>query len=604
MVSTKSTPVPFEIQAGIARDLTPKQAGNRLIDGNFIRAVSGRVTSIGGFAAQTLVGNTILGVPRAHRWWKTLSGIEYGIVGTHKGLYVITGGDQAVDITPIRKTSALTNPITTVAGQSIVTITDAVHGANPGDYIYFPTSVSYDGITFLGLYEVLTTPTANTLTFESGTLASAGGTGGGSFNLQYYLATGYADDSTTPGGYGTGAYGESTWGTPRTTGAPVAASVWCLQNFGEDILALRTRGGSLYVWDASAGTGTRASLVSTAPDKNDFMLVTSALRQCVLFGTRDTGGTYDPLLIRGSNSEDYTDFDPTTPGSNAWEYRLTIGNYIVGALETTTNEILVWTDLAVYRLRLTGDDAVYSLEHLTDGAGMVGPLAMCEVEGTVYWVSYSGLRSYNGAVRAVETSMDKFYFDTQNSTNAMNLRQKTKIFIGVNSTFSEFWIWMPTGTEREINRYMIADYKENLYHDGVMSRTCWADKGTRFTPTAFNASGVMYAHETGTTADGQPLAPWWQTGYSAIQEGDSVILTDCVEVDGEYNNTCQLTMYAKQHARVDAFTSITKDVFPTTDRVDIHIRGRYLSMKWECPTLNGAFSMGKFTVYVIPDGAR
>lgn len=375
------------------RDMTAKMAATRLIDGNFIRGVSGRVTSIGGWASQTLVGDPILGICRSHKWWKTLSGVEYGMVGTHKGLYVITGGDESVDVTPIRKTSALTDPLTTSSGFPTVTITDASHGAQQGDYIFFPSSVTYNGVTLSGLYEIIEVLTANTYNITASTNASGSGTGGGSVSIQYYIATGYPDDTTTPGGFGTGTYGESTWGTPRPTGAPVAATVWCLQNFGEDMLGVPTRGGALYVWDASSGTGTRAAAVSTAPDKNDFMLVTSALRQCVLFGTRTTLGVYDPLLIRGSNTEDYTDFDPTTPGSTAWEFRLTIGNYIVGAIETTTNEILVWTDLAAYRLRLTGDDDVYALEHLTDGAGLVGPFAACEAEGTVYWVSYSGLIS-------------------------------------------------------------------------------------------------------------------------------------------------------------------------------------------------------------------
>ena len=95
------------------------------------------------------------------------------------------------------------------------------------------------------------------ITVATTTDANAGWTG----NINFLLPIGL--QSNTPlYGYGAEGYGESTYGTPRAgSGVVGGMRQWSLTNFGEDLLA-NPRQGAIYWWDASNGTGQRASIVT------------------------------------------------------------------------------------------------------------------------------------------------------------------------------------------------------------------------------------------------------------------------------------------------------------------------------------------------------
>jgi hypothetical protein len=57
--------------------------------------------------------------------------------------------------------------VQTAIGSPIVTISDPNHGALPGDYIAFPSSVTVGGLTLLGQYLIASAPTTDTLTFTA-----------------------------------------------------------------------------------------------------------------------------------------------------------------------------------------------------------------------------------------------------------------------------------------------------------------------------------------------------------------------------------------------------------------------------------------------------
>ena len=93
---------------------------------------------------------------------------------------------------------------------------------------------------------------------------------------------------------------------------------WGLDNFGEDLLALPKQ-GRLYVWDESGGTGNKAVVVTASPSSSNFMFVSQQDRHVVCLGTNGINGTFDPMLVRWSDQNDYTNWSvnvSSTSGEN------------------------------------------------------------------------------------------------------------------------------------------------------------------------------------------------------------------------------------------------------------------------------------------------
>lgn len=88
------------------------------------------------------------------------------------------------------------------------------------------------------------------------------------------------------------------------------------------------------------------------------LLVSDASRFVFCFGTTDIGGIdIDTMLIRWSDQEDYTNWAPAAT-NQAGSISLSMGSEIVTAIQAR-QEILVWTDAALYSLQYVGAPVVW-----------------------------------------------------------------------------------------------------------------------------------------------------------------------------------------------------------------------------------------------------
>lgn len=575
-------------EPGIYRNNSPYYSGVKWVDGDKVRFSSNVPEKIGGWGEEIVEG-TFYGIPRRNISWTSLSSSNYSAIGTHLFLYIRSGGTY-YNITPFRKSSSLTNAITTVSGSNSVQITDAANGAREGDWINIPTSVTYNGVTLLGDYEVDTVIDVDNYTIIASTNASANGTGGGSLAVNYYLEAGLANSGASGFGWGVGDYGEEEWGDARSTGLFGEARMWCLDNWGEDLLALPL-GGKLYFWDTSVGVGTRASEVSGAPDRNNFMIVSSKFRQVIMFGTEDVSAVFDPMLIRWSDSEDYTNFT-TGVGSLAGEYRLTIGSRIIGAIETKNGEVLVWTDSALYRMTPVATSAVFRIELVGKACGLLSPFGAAEVDGNVIWMSNSSCKIYNGQVRNLPLTVEDYVFDP-NSVGKFNDDQTIKFHVGVNGDFNELWFFYATTGTDEINRYFIYNYGNDTAYDGTMERTTWTDKALDARPIAYDASGNLYVHESGRNNNGSAMQSYVKTGMIDLNNGDDLIFVDKYMPDGVFNGSMNLTLTGRKYVGSTEVSTKTYTFAEGTAKVDVRLRGRLIEVKLESNTANGYYKLGK-----------
>ena len=201
---------------GIDKQDTSVGAVGRWTDSDNVRFRYGLPEKIGGW--QSLLNQSIVGVTRQLHAFVDTEGNRYVAMGTDKFLLIYFEGGL-YDITPLKTT--ITGATFTFNGTTTITITTtSAHGLIDGDIIKLD-SVTLPGGTGLNasdfedkLFQVISTPTADTFTITFTSVGSAAT--GGSVSIIPYENVGPADQ-TYGYGFGVGQYGGTVQGSATTT---------------------------------------------------------------------------------------------------------------------------------------------------------------------------------------------------------------------------------------------------------------------------------------------------------------------------------------------------------------------------------------------------
>jgi len=503
----------IEFTPGINKESTDYAAKGGWVDGNLIRFRKGRVEKLGGWIK--LGDDSFLGTGRALHSWISLGGTRFLGVGT-TFKYYIEEGESYNDVTPIRATTAAGDVIFSATdGSSTLTITDTAHGAVTNDFVTFSGAVTLGGnitaavlnqeyqislVIDLDTYEVVAKDTSGaTVTANS----SDTGNGGASVVGAYQINVGL-DTFVSSSGWGVGTWGAGGWGSSQAISNTNQLRLWTHDNFGENLI-INPRGGGIYRWLENDGVTTRSVELSQISGANAvptvaLQVITSETdRHLICLGvdplvSGSRTGSIDPMLVAFSDSENELDFEPTATNS-AGSVRLSSGSFIVGGLKSR-QEILIWTDTALYSMTFIGPPLTFAMNLVNEGAGLVGPKAACNAPNGVYFASKTGFYFYNGAVQKLPCTVQEYVF------NDLDLGQAFKCHMGVNSEFGEVWFFYPSiedGTG-EISRYVIFNYEENHWSIGSLIRYAWLDAGIEDLPSATaenSAQNCIFRHESG-----------------------------------------------------------------------------------------------------------
>jgi hypothetical protein len=398
----------LQFKPGIVRDTTDYTNEGGWFDCDKVRFRMGLPETIGGWAKFTT--STMLGTCRSLHVWSSLTGTNYVGAGTSKKFYIVDG-DEPNDITPIRLTTTGTATFAAVDGSSTLTVTDPSNDVYLGDFVTFSAAVSLGGvITALVLnqeYEVTNVVDGNTYEITASVTANASdsGNGGASVVAAYQINIGL-DTVVLGSGWGAGVWGRGTWSSAADVTVPGATlRLWSQDNFGED-LVFNVRGGAIYYWDASAGTGSRGVNITSltnnsAPNIANQVLVSERDRHVIAFGCNpefDSDGNpttvQDPLVIRFSSQESATDWQ-TRPDNTAGDLRIGTGSYIVGAVQTK-QQVVVFTDIAVYTMQYIGPPYTFGLTEVSSNISIAGQNAAISTGDAVYWMGTGQFYMYNG----------------------------------------------------------------------------------------------------------------------------------------------------------------------------------------------------------------
>jgi len=416
-------------------------------------------------------------------------------------------------------------------------------------------------------------------------------------------------------GWGAGGWGNETWGTPRATaGVATELRQWNIETWGEDLLC-QSKDGSLYHFETSslqAGNVNRASVVNNAPTKNHFMFLSNPARHVVLCGTCVAGGDYDPMLVRWSDSDDFTEWADAA-SNGAGDYRLQQGSMIVGAL-TAKKEHVIFTDEGAYSMTYLGSPFFFGFDRLGSNCGIVGYNAGVDLQGTLYWMSETGFYKYDGTVRELPSTLDEAIFSEDDNVR-LNLDQKEKVFCGVNTRFSEIWWFYPAGENEENSRYVIYNYEGDSWYDGNLVRTTWTDSGIFNNPLATDATSVSaayYAHETGNdniksdARGGTSVIPaFLKSGELQIEEGDKMLFIDQYVPDFEQTTPMKVVFTSRKYPQSnEIFTKGPYTINQGQHKLSMRLRGRSFNIQVMCTVAGSHFRIGDHRVRIQEDGER
>lgn len=297
-------------------------------------------------------------------------------------------------------------------------------------------------------------------------------------------------------GYGSGTYGSGTYG--GSSAANWWPLTWSLANWGENLLA-SPRGQSLFVWENVPAAP--ATLVTNAPDEISYMLVSK--RQVFALGcNEELSGDFNPLCIRGSDLEDYTDWT-TLATNNAFEYVISGSGRIVAGAEIG-DYIAVWTDNGLYLGQDVGTGTIsYRFDRIAENCGLIGPNAITVINQTAYWITpdYQFYRWQPGAEPQLLPCPIRNDFKDNIASS-----QFEKIATCSVSQYGEVWWFYPDSRDgNENSRYIAFSTVDGQWFRGVIARSACVDAGpTRF-PLFVTSDGSAYWHEEGHTANGGAL---------------------------------------------------------------------------------------------------
>lgn len=217
----------LQFRPGINREGTTLSNEGGWFESDKIRFRSGYPEKLGGWVLDTGANASTLQPPAGDYWgvcramwnWLNLSGYNLLALGTNLKYYIQNGtGGSFYDITPIRATtSAGEVTFAAVDGSAIITVTDAGHGAQTGDFVTFSGAASLGGnitATVLNAEFQITYLSSNTYTITASVAANSSdsGNGGASVVGAYQITTGN-EIFTQNVGWGAGTWGGIVLGT-------------------------------------------------------------------------------------------------------------------------------------------------------------------------------------------------------------------------------------------------------------------------------------------------------------------------------------------------------------------------------------------------------
>ena len=382
-----------------------------------------------------------------------------------------------------------------------------------------------------------------------------------------------------------------------------------------------------------SSTGTYAfSYAGAFVPKNTYQVITSEVQQFVIaFGSNpyfpgNPNTAFNPLLVRWSDQANADQWIPQLTNQSG-EYTLTNGSYIMCA-RATRQEILVWTDSAIYSMQYIGAPYVWGFQILMDNISIMSPNCAITVNNVTYWMGKDRFYMYDGTVKTLACSLKQYVYED------INTDQAYQVFAGANEGYNEVWWFYVSNSSGDtiVDKYVIYNYLDNVWYYGTMNRSAWYQTGTQPYPIAADYNSRLLYHENGnddlSTAATLPINAYIQSSDFEISPQDSGqhfgfvwrMLPD-INFNSSTTNQPSVTMQLipRQNSGTAYNTSVDNPqvlssqnftnvpaytVNQFTGQVYTRVRGRQMAIRIESTGVGVAWQIGITRYDVRPDGRR
>ena len=406
------------------------------------------------------------------------------------------------------------------------------------------------------------------------------------------------------------------------TGVSAATTYYVFQVNGLTFNLLDGAGNEVNT--SSSGSGS-VSLIVDVPTVQNNMTVSDTSRFVIAFGCNDyNSNILDPMLIRWSAQDDIYNWTPD-PTNQAGFIRISHGSEIVATVQTR-QEIVMFTDSAIYSLQYLGPPYVWVPQLLGDNISIMSPNSAVIASGIVYWMGVDKFYVYDGRVQTLNCDLRRFVFGD------LNQEQSLQVFAGTNEGFNEVWWFYCSANSTAIDRYVIYNYTEKIWYYGTMSRTAWLDSGLQSVPIAANyvtatLTGNLINHETGlnddTTGTAVAIDAYISSSEFDIGDGHNFgfvwrVLPDltfenaentpagalpavAMTLQGLANSGSGVTSTASQPVSKSSTYVITEQF---TGTIFTRMRGRQMIFKISSNQVNTCWQLGAPRIDIRADGRR
>jgi hypothetical protein len=292
------------------------------------------------------------------------------------------------------------------------------------------------------------------------------------------------------------------------------------------------------------------------------------------------------------------------------------------AHQQTRQEIVVWTDAAVYSMQYLGPPYVWGFQILGDNISIAGPNATATASNIVYWMGYDKFYMYSGRVETLYCPLRQYIFGD------INLQQQYQFFAGTNEGFNEVWWFYCSANSDVIDRYVTYNHLEKIWAYGNLARTAWLDTPLRESPTAAGYNGQLIYHESGvddgTTNPPSPISSYIQSADVNIGDGHNYgfawrMIPD-VTFDGSTvnNPAVTMTLRPRQNPGSNYSAAASPEVISAqnyqgqrnytvqqfTEIVYVRVRGRQMAFRISSDGLGVQWQLGVPSLDIRPDGRR
>ena len=402
------------------------------------------------------------------------------------------------------------------------------------------------------------------------------------------------------------------------TGLSTNTTYYVVNVLGTAFNVSLTQGG-IPISTSSDGSGTQSiSLLMDVPLFQNYLQVSDSSNFVIVFGTNDYGSsTLDPMLIRWSDQQSTVVWYPDIT-NQAGSVRLSHGSQIVTAIQTR-QEIVVFTDAALYSMQYLGPPYVWGVQLLSENTTIIGPNAAVLASGAIYWMGIDKFYIYSGGVaQTLSCDLRRFVFQD------MNYYQNEQVYCSTVEGFNEVWWFYVSGTGNQINSYVVYNYLEKNWYYGTMARTAWLDTTLQNNPIAATYNGYLLNQEDGVddneTGTPAPIDAYISSSEFDVGDGDHFVFIDRILPDLTFSGSTSgtspittMTLYAltdsgsgvtQTYNNNVAYTAAYNITEEFTGQVYTRIRGRQMILKMESNKVGTTWQLGAPRFNIRPDGRR